>query len=302
MCGTVRAHPSQKSGSIVYTGEMPWMETNAMDQRRRFVLDYESGQWSMSELCERYGITRPTGYKWVERVQEEGRAAADSGRKIQPIENPAALHRLVEEARKRGADTLLFVLLCFDAGLRVSEALGLSWDRIGWGADDNDTSRHLMIDQSSPQGGKLEATKSGRAGKVAMSRRLQHELRDCFMASGRPDPSTPVLPGMDPANFRKRKWVPMTARTGITGHTPKDLRDSYASYLLTAGVPLGYISKQLRHADIAITARHYARWIGDAYQQPAPLAEGDVPADLLARVSKERHEAGEKTRQAETSE
>ncbi len=48
------------------------METNAMEQRRSFVIDYESGQWSMSELCERYRITRPTGYKWVERVEAEG--------------------------------------------------------------------------------------------------------------------------------------------------------------------------------------------------------------------------------------
>jgi hypothetical protein len=41
------------------------METNAMEQQLSFVVDYESGQWSMSELYERYRITRPTGYKWV---------------------------------------------------------------------------------------------------------------------------------------------------------------------------------------------------------------------------------------------
>jgi integrase len=30
----------------------------------------------------------------------------------------------------------------------------------------------------------------------------------------------------------------------------KDLRDTFASQLLTSGVPLGYISHQLGHADI----------------------------------------------------
>ena len=39
------------------------METNVLDERRRFVADVMTGQWSMSELCERYGISRPTGYK-----------------------------------------------------------------------------------------------------------------------------------------------------------------------------------------------------------------------------------------------
>ncbi|MGH8622856.1 MAG: helix-turn-helix domain-containing protein, partial [Burkholderiales bacterium] len=43
-----------------------------MEQRWSFVIAYASGQWSMSELCERYRITRPTGYKWVDRFEAEG--------------------------------------------------------------------------------------------------------------------------------------------------------------------------------------------------------------------------------------
>ena len=39
------------------------METNLSDERARFVRDCESGHWSMTELCERYGVSRPTGYK-----------------------------------------------------------------------------------------------------------------------------------------------------------------------------------------------------------------------------------------------
>ena len=49
------------------------METSVAEQRMTFVEDFESGQWSMTELCERYGVTRPTGYKWVSRFQEAGR-------------------------------------------------------------------------------------------------------------------------------------------------------------------------------------------------------------------------------------
>jgi hypothetical protein len=39
------------------------METNLTDERARFVRDCDSGHWSMTELCERCGVSRPTGYK-----------------------------------------------------------------------------------------------------------------------------------------------------------------------------------------------------------------------------------------------
>jgi putative transposase len=48
------------------------METDKVKQRLAFVLAYETGQWSMTELCERFGITRPTGYLVLERYQVEG--------------------------------------------------------------------------------------------------------------------------------------------------------------------------------------------------------------------------------------
>jgi transposase InsO family protein len=51
---------------------MPWKETNTMDERVRFIGDLESCLYTMTELCERYGISRKTGYKWAERYVAEG--------------------------------------------------------------------------------------------------------------------------------------------------------------------------------------------------------------------------------------
>ena len=45
------------------------MNTTATNERQQFAHDYESGQWSMRELCERYRVSRPTGYKWLRRSQ-----------------------------------------------------------------------------------------------------------------------------------------------------------------------------------------------------------------------------------------
>jgi putative transposase len=51
---------------------VPWRETDPVDQRRKFVKDLDSGLWTMSELCDRYSISRKTGYKLVHRVEAEG--------------------------------------------------------------------------------------------------------------------------------------------------------------------------------------------------------------------------------------
>ena len=64
-----RVHPLHKSGSLVYTKGMPWMVTDGQDQRQRFINDLLTDRWTMSELCQRYGISRPTGYLWRARYE-----------------------------------------------------------------------------------------------------------------------------------------------------------------------------------------------------------------------------------------
>jgi len=56
---------------------MPWLETDVMKQRVKFVLDYESGLYTMSELCERFGISRETGYKMWARYEGDGLAGLE---------------------------------------------------------------------------------------------------------------------------------------------------------------------------------------------------------------------------------
>jgi transposase len=51
---------------------MPFAETQVMDQRQRFVHDTHCRLLSFSALCRRYGISRKTGYKWVERWLNSG--------------------------------------------------------------------------------------------------------------------------------------------------------------------------------------------------------------------------------------
>ena len=92
------------------------METNVLEQRRQFVRDFESGHWSMSELCERYGVTRPTGYKWMARHRAGGDAGL-TNRSRAPHQCPhrtnGDLEALILAARREygwGAKKLLQVL------------------------------------------------------------------------------------------------------------------------------------------------------------------------------------------------
>ena len=53
---------------------MAWKESCAMDERLGFIVDCIRGETSMSELCERYGVSRKTGYKWLSRYHVQGAA------------------------------------------------------------------------------------------------------------------------------------------------------------------------------------------------------------------------------------
>jgi len=43
-----------------------------MDQKRLFIAAYQRGALSLTEPCRRYGVSRPTGYQWIQRFEEEG--------------------------------------------------------------------------------------------------------------------------------------------------------------------------------------------------------------------------------------
>jgi len=83
---------------------MPWSETTKMQERMRFVVDAEEELFSMTELCQRYGISRVTGYKWLERFEEEGLEGLKDHSRA-PISCPHRTNRevvgLLADARRR---------------------------------------------------------------------------------------------------------------------------------------------------------------------------------------------------------
>jgi putative transposase len=70
---------------------MPWLETNAMSERARFVIAVREHSMNVAEACRKFGVSRPTGYKWLKRYDKGGIAAlADESRapKTSPQSTP----------------------------------------------------------------------------------------------------------------------------------------------------------------------------------------------------------------------
>ncbi len=82
---------------------MPWKASSVMEEKLRFVFEYELGERSMSELCQRYEIARQTGYVWLRRYRQSGVAGLVERRRAahrHKNQTPEEIERMVLELRQ----------------------------------------------------------------------------------------------------------------------------------------------------------------------------------------------------------
>ena len=71
-----------------------------MEARVRFVLEYEQGEATMTELCRAYEVSRATGYYWLRRYRAGGvESLRDLGRA--PERHPNQTAAEIEQAMHR---------------------------------------------------------------------------------------------------------------------------------------------------------------------------------------------------------
>jgi len=120
---------------------MSWRQSGVRDQRVEFVIRLNRGE-SMSSLCREYEITRPTGYLWWRRFQQQGVAGMEdiSHRPhVSPGQTPSVVEQRIVELRWQRPDwgaRKLAVLLKSEGidmpAVTVHRVLlrhGLVWDR-----------------------------------------------------------------------------------------------------------------------------------------------------------------------------
>lgn len=85
---------------------MPWQEVKPMEQKVLFIADWLRQICPLSELCERYYISRKTGYKWILRYTQggvEGLNEASRRPHQSPQQTPYAIRRAILDLRTRGS-------------------------------------------------------------------------------------------------------------------------------------------------------------------------------------------------------
>jgi transposase InsO family protein len=76
---------------------MPWKETTAMSERWKFVEHAQLESVNFSALCREFGISRTTGYKWLERYTDAGMPGLQEQSR-RPLRSPNQTCSKVEEA------------------------------------------------------------------------------------------------------------------------------------------------------------------------------------------------------------
>ena len=160
-----------------------------------------------------------------------------------------------------------WVITGLRTGLRAGELLGLQWSDADW------RGRFVQITRSIVRG-KVTTPKNHQRRRVDLSPQLRVELRRwrkqqsaAWLARGRPRPAW-VFPSstgtpLDESKARKA-FNQILDKAELHRRGPHQMRHTFASLLLQAGVPITYVSQQLGHRDASITLRVYAHWLPDA--------------------------------------
>nr|WP_157639633.1 site-specific integrase [Lamprocystis purpurea] len=195
---------------------------------------------------------------WESRRQRE---PAGRARWLTP-EEAAVLLAEAERRVQRWPWLLEFMRLGLYAGLRPGEILGLEWSRV-------DFDRDRIIFAPDDQ-------KNAKFGSVP----LNHESREALMSRARfrstwcPGSSW-VFARKDGSRIASVKvgFASCVKSAGLADIHPHDLRRTFGSWLVQAGVGIDRVSKLLRHGDVAITARVYA------HLRPSDLSEAVAVLD-----------------------
>lgn len=75
---------------------MAWREMNVCDERRKFINDWLKREFTFSELCIRFGISRKTGYKFLNRFRLEGNASFMDESRARLTQVDATSNKMIE--------------------------------------------------------------------------------------------------------------------------------------------------------------------------------------------------------------
>jgi putative transposase len=78
-----------------YNVLMPWKASSVMEEKLRFIFEYERKESTMGELCSRFGISRETGYVLLRRFRQYGLKGVEELDRSRAGSRPATEHALI---------------------------------------------------------------------------------------------------------------------------------------------------------------------------------------------------------------
>ena len=87
----------------MYKRGMSWKVSGVVERRKQFVAEYQSGERTMTELCQAHGISRPTGYAVLRRhtlYGEPGLEERSRAPRRHPNQTPGKIEQVVLELRR----------------------------------------------------------------------------------------------------------------------------------------------------------------------------------------------------------
>ncbi|MGD0264240.1 MAG: site-specific integrase [Candidatus Methylomirabilota bacterium] len=222
----------------------------------------------------RLGLIRSNPVEWI-----EGKLGRQTGeiRKKADYLTRQELTRLLGIA-ERVCPTLYPVLLVMaTAGLRVGEALALQvgdLDALGLKLHIRRTVRRGYVD--SPKSGKagivdVPPTTMAVLARIAEIRQAEAAVQGVEARWLFPGGNGPEMPAMPEAVQKALRRALKAA--GIRMIRPHDLRHTFATLAIQAGVPILTVSRQLRHASISTTVDVYAHAVPGSNRAAAEVME-----------------------------
>ncbi|MEM7213609.1 MAG: site-specific integrase, partial [Pseudomonadota bacterium] len=166
---------------------------------------------------------------------------------------------VLEQLRMMHPQVANFYTVAIETGLRPSEQIALMWSDIDAEFRHLEVMRAKVLQQMKPpktRAGRRRVTLSDAAAAA-----LRHQLKlvgpSGFVFR---DPNTND-PWKNDQALRKRYWQPALKRAGVAPRVPYQTRHTFASTLLSRGVPEIEVAHLLGHSSVAMVRERYGRWI-----------------------------------------
>lgn len=179
-----------------------------------------------------------------------------------------------------------FIRLGLYTGMRPGEMLWLDWHRVDLkGGTITFEAEHGLTGQKKGQ-------KNGKAGRVPMNQQAREAMLARARFRAEHCPGAPwVFCRSDGSRIEciKKGFAGCVRDAGLTDVHPHDLRRTFGSWLVQAGVGIERVSELLRHSDIAITARVYAHLRPDDLASAAAILDRPAAAVTEPKPHTEPH-------------